>query len=63
MKRFIGLFLVAAGGVAILWGAYHIMLGQITARFGLTETLSVSALTGGLLGVGAFTVGLIWLRD
>ena len=62
MKRFIGLLLTAFGGVASLWGGYHILTGQ-SAHLNLTEDFSVTAMTGGLAGVAIFTLGLIWVRD
>ncbi len=63
MKRFTGLFLLAVGSTGTLWGGYYILTGSSSARLSLTDDLSVTALTGGLVGVAAFTVGLLWVRD
>ena len=63
MKRLVGLFLMLAGGAATLYGAYHVIKGASGAIIELPGDLSVTALTGGLIGVSAFTVGLIWMRD
>ncbi len=63
MKRFIGLFLTLLGGAAMIWGAISVLTGSSATRITLINDLSVNALTGGLVGVATFTVGLIWMRD
>lgn len=63
MQRLFGVLLAIVGGITILWAAYYIMTGQSSFRLQLTDSFSVSALTGGLAGAAIFTVGLIWLRE
>lgn len=63
MKRFVGLLMTLVGSVAALWGGYYIIIGKSSMRLWLTDTQSVTALTGGLIGVALFTVGLLWVRD
>jgi hypothetical protein len=63
MKRMLGVFFVAAGAAAVVWGAYYVMTGKSDTVLYITDDFSVSALTGGLAGVGLFTFGLIWVRD
>ena len=55
------LTLVGAG--VILWAAYYIMTGQSSAPLHITDGFTITALTGGLAGAAAFTVGLLWIRD
>lgn len=59
----LGLFLTLAGGIAILWSAYYIMVGQASTMLHVTDGFAVSAMTGGLAGAALFTLGLIWIRD
>jgi hypothetical protein len=59
----LGVFLTLAGGIAILWSAYYLMVGQASTMLKVTDDFAVSALTGGLVGATLFTVGLIWIRD
>jgi hypothetical protein len=63
MKRFFGLVLTAAGGVGVLWGGYHVLIGESTTRVTVADGVSVTALVGGLVGLMLFTVGLVWARD
>jgi hypothetical protein len=63
MQRFLGLLLALVGAVGVLWGGYHILLGQSSARMELPFQVSVSALHVGLTGVLLLTLGLIWVRD
>ena len=63
MKRFLGLLLALTGGAAVLWGGYHVLTGQSTARVALADGVEVSALNGGLIGLLVCTLGLIWARD
>jgi len=63
MKRFIGLLLTGLGAVAVLWGGYHVLAGESTARVAITDTLAITALTGGLAGVALISMGLVWMRD
>ncbi len=63
MKRLIGMFLAVAGGATAIWGVSSVLTGSASARVWLTDDLSVTALMVGLVGVTAFTAGLIWVRD
>ena len=63
MKRFIGWLLTISGGGITLWGGVSLLTGNSQTRVQLTHDLSVTALTGGLVGVALLTVGLIWVRD
>ena len=63
MKRFIGLLLTGLGAVAVLWGGYHVLAGESTAQVAVTDTLAITALMGGLIGVALITMGLVWMRD
>lgn len=63
MKRFIGLVMAATGGVAVLWGGYHVLTGQSAAQIGIADGVGVTAMTGGLVGLLVFTLGLVWARD
>jgi hypothetical protein len=63
MKRFFGGVLALAGGVAVIWGAVHLLSGTSDAKVTLGEGVSVNALSGGLIGLAALTLGLIWARD
>ena len=62
MKRFFGWVLALAGGVAVVWGAVNVMSGQSEAKVNL-GSVSIDALTGGLVGLAVGTLGLIWTRD
>lgn len=63
MTRFFGWLLTLAGGAATLWGGYYVMTGQSSAQLPVTDTISVSAMITGLVGVATLTLGLIWTRD
>lgn len=63
MQRFIGLLLTLVGAVTVLAAGYHVLIGQSDARLYVTDDFSLTAMTGGLIGVTVFTVGLIWMRD
>lgn len=63
MRRVLGLALTLLGAGAILWSAYYIMTGQSSALLRITDGFAVTAMTGGLAGAAAFTVGLIWIRE
>ncbi len=63
MKSFIGLGLTSAGVVAVLWGGYHVVVGESSTELTITTDFSLSALAVGLIGVAVFTVGLLWMRD
>ncbi len=63
MKRFIGLMMASAGAFAALWGGYHCLVGDASTHLELTNDVSVSAMTSGLIGIAVFTVGFIWTRD
>lgn len=58
-----GLFLTIGGGIAVFWAAYYLMVGDASAVLKITDDFSVSSLTGGLVGIAMFTMGLIWLRE
>ena len=59
----LGLVLTLVGAGVILWAAYYIMTGQSSAPLHITDGFTITALTGGLAGAAAFTVGLLWIRD
>jgi len=59
----LGLGLTLLGAGAILWSAYYIMTGQASAPLHIADGFTITAMTGGLAGAAAFTVGLIWIRD
>ena len=59
----IGWILTVAGGLAAVWGAAHVIVGDSRARFDVTPDLSVNALTAGLAGLAVLTIGLVWVRD
>jgi len=63
MRRILGLLFTITGGIGILWSAYYIMVGQASTMLKVTDTFSVSALTGGLTGAALFTIGLLWIRE
>jgi len=63
MKRLTGLVLAIVGGIVALWGGVCVLTGTSATRIQLYHDVSVNALTAGLVGVGIFTVGLIWARD
>lgn len=63
MKRMAGLLLTTVGMAALVWGVAAILTGSMSARVTITDDVSVSALTGGLLGAATFTLGLLWIRD
>ncbi len=63
MKRFIGLLLAAAGSFVALWGGYHCLVGDASTHVALTDDISLSAMTAGLIGVAVFTVGPLWNRE
>lgn len=63
MQRLCGLFLTIFGAVAVLWGGFHMLSGQSAARITVTDSVSISAMLAGLIGVLVFTLGLIWVRD
>jgi hypothetical protein len=60
MKRFVGWILVGVGATGTGWGAYYMLTGASTATL---HPLPVDAMTGGLVGVALFTIGLIWSRE
>lgn len=60
MKRFLGWLMAGAGAVGTGWGGYFMLTGTSKAQL---APLPVDAMTGGLIGVALFTVGLIWIRD
>jgi len=62
MKRFFGWVLALAGGAAVVWGGFNVLSGQSETRVHL-GTVSVDALTGGLIGLALATLGFIWVRD
>jgi hypothetical protein len=59
----LGLVLTLLGAGVILWSAYYIITGQASAPLHITDGFSITALTGGLAGAAAFTVGLLWIRE
>lgn len=63
MRRFIGLFLTIFGGGLTLWAGIYVLTGQSGAMLTLTPDYSLTAMTGGLIGVAVFTTGLIWMRE
>jgi hypothetical protein len=63
MKRFIGLTLTIVGAGIALWGGVCVLTGTSETRIMLPEGVSVNALTAGLIGLGVFVVGLVWVRD
>ena len=63
MKRLTGLFLTLVGAALVLWGGFHVLLGQSDESLRVTDNFSLSAMVGGLAGVAIFTFGLIWVRD
>jgi hypothetical protein len=63
MKRFFGWVVALAGGVAVIWGAVHLLSGSSEARVTLGNGVSINALTGGLVGLVLLTLGLVWTRD
>ncbi|AWM40024.1 hypothetical protein GobsT_15670 [Gemmata obscuriglobus] len=63
MKRLAGLVLTVLSSVPLIWGGLSVLSGSAGARISITDDFSVTALTGGLIGVTTFTLGLIWLRD
>jgi hypothetical protein len=63
MKRMMGLLMTMVGGIAILWAAYYLMVGQASTLLRITDNFAVSALTGGLTGAALFTIGLLWIRE
>jgi hypothetical protein len=63
MKRFTGLLLAGVGGIGAIWGGYYALTGQTNTYVTITDDLSISALTTGLIGVAVFTIGLLWTRD
>ena len=63
MQRFIGLLMALAGGLAALWGGYHVINGESGMRLAITPDISFSAMAVGLAGLLVFTIGLVWTRD
>jgi hypothetical protein len=63
VKRFIGWLLTITGGAAALWGGVSLLTGAIQNSLQLAPGFAVNAMTGGLVGLMALTVGLIWVRD
>jgi hypothetical protein len=63
MKRFLGGVLALAGGVAVIWAGVHMLSGSSDTRITFTDTISVNAMTGGLIGLVLLTLGLVWARD
>ncbi len=63
MKRFIGLVLTIVGAGIALWGGVCVLSGTSETRITLTHDTSINALTAGLIGLGVFVVGLVWVRD
>jgi len=63
MQRFIGLVMIIAGGTAVLWGGYHCLAGESTARITVTNDLHLSAMVTGLIGLAVCTIGFVWNRD
>ena len=63
VKRFIGWLLTLSGGTAALWGGVSLLTGALESRLSIAPGFAVNAMTGGLVGLMALTVGLIWVRD
>jgi hypothetical protein len=63
VKRFIGWGFVLVGGSATVWGGFALLTGAQRARVQFGPETSIDALTGGLAGLAALTIGLIWVRD
>lgn len=63
VKRFTGWLLTIGGGIAALWGGVSLLTGTARNEVQIAHDFSVNALTGGLVGLALFTVGLIWVRD
>ena len=59
----LGLILTIGGCIAVFWAAYYLMVGDASAVLKMTDGFSVSSMTGGLVGIAMFTMGLIWIRD
>ena len=63
MKRMIGLILSIGGGTALVWGGICLLTGSTDTRVTLADGVSLNAMTGGLIGAAALTLGLVWVRD
>jgi len=63
VKRLIGWLLTIAGGSAALWGVISVLTGSSRSQVQITPDIAVNAMVGGLVGLAALTVGLIWVRD
>ena len=63
MKRMTGWILTIAGGLGVLWGGVCVLTGASETRLTLSNDVSASALTVGLISLAVATIGLIWVRD
>jgi hypothetical protein len=58
-----GWILTIAGGVGVVWGAVCVLTGASETRVTLSNDVSLSALTVGLISLAVGTIGLLWVRD
>ena len=63
VKRLFGWVLTVFGGGAALWGIVAALTGTLKTEVSITPDLAVNAMTGGLIGLAALTLGLVWVRD